>query len=132
MLDAGAMARAGDAGPVESALATFEELDGDKGSLAAGMRALDRGDVGPELARDLIADAKADTCVRVSFSATTPVSAELLDDHARSLAEAPEATRSTLGDRGPICIRRGDTMRLRFAPRAGTTPHIRFVAWASP
>jgi hypothetical protein len=132
MLDDGGRARAADAGPPESPLATFEELDGDKGSLAAGMRPLDRADVGSELMRDLIAEAKADTCVRISISATTPVAAELVDDRSRALAEAPEGTRSALGERGPVCIRRGDTVRIRFTPRAGTAPRIRFVAWASP
>jgi hypothetical protein len=71
-----------------------------------------------------------DACVRVAFEASSPVVAKLVDAQGNVLAssEAP-ATGGVLGERGPVCVRRGDAVSA-FAEGSGAS--VRWMAWASP
>lgn len=154
---------AGDALPAHAVvertpLASLEELDASQPLVAAGLRELARGELtaaegDTELTHDLVTEAPGDACVRVAFSATSPIGASLVDAGARPYADGLEAPRGALGARGPICFRRGDTVRLRVlaafgggdatggdgatdaADAARPLPaalRVRFVAWSSP
>jgi len=116
---------------------------GEQGStLAPGMRKLEDGELSGarDVAHDLMAPVDKDTCVRVAWSANAAVDAKMLDASGRTLAEVRSARDGSLGERGPICARRGDTVRVQFAPIAtaiadGGAPGnvvVRFVAWGSP
>jgi hypothetical protein len=70
-----------------------------------------------------------DACVRVAFEASSPVVAKLVDAQGNVLAasEAP-VTRGVLGERGPVCVRRGDAV----SAIAEGSASVRWMAWASP
>ena len=71
-----------------------------------------------------------DACVRVAFEATAPVLAKLLDGGGNVLASsAAPTTDGVLGERGPVCVRKGDAV---MATAEGAGSSIRWVAWASP
>ena len=71
-----------------------------------------------------------DACVRVAFEASSPVVAKLLDGGGNVLASsAAPTTGGVLGERGPVCIRKGDAV---LATAEGPGSSIRWVAWASP
>jgi hypothetical protein len=79
---------------------------------------------------ELVRTAEKDTCVRVAFESTEPVLARLLGADGTVLYEArAAATAGTLGDRGPICVRKGDTVS---AAAEGPAGRVRWIAWASP
>ncbi|WP_394827466.1 hypothetical protein [Pendulispora albinea] len=116
-------------GPARS----LEALGEEGKRLAAGMRVLKSaelsgtGDVGEELAAGLDTDA----CLRVAFSAAEAVVGRLEDDKGRVLAETPSTvTDGKLGERGPVCARRGETVRVRFGGAKGDVV-VRYVAWTS-
>ena len=114
--------------PPERTLATLNE-QGPK--VAAGMRALDGAELSlsQEQTRDLVT-ADKDTCVRLVWSASTPVLVKLLDSSDHHLVESSSSKDGTLGERGPICVRKGQTIRVQFTPSAAAT--VRYAAWASP
>ncbi len=81
---------------------------------------------------ELVRAGTRDACVRVLFEATTAVLAKLVDAEGTTLAEgAAAATQGTLGEEGPVCVRKGDTVSA-FADGAGGGARVRWVAWSSP
>ncbi len=107
----------------------FDDLVALGPSLAPGMREVARRADGASSVDLLRADA-ADTCVRVAFAATSPVTARLLDRSGAVLAStAASATTGALGERGPVCVRKGDVVR---AAIDGGPARVRWVAWQAP
>jgi hypothetical protein len=79
---------------------------------------------------ELVRAAGKDTCVRVAFESAEPVLARLLGADGTVLYEARVATTAgTLGERGPVCIRKSDTVS---AAADGPSGRVRWIAWASP
>ena len=118
-------------GPAASAAedpAAFDELRALAPSVAPGMR-----EVVHKESAEAVELAKADdrdTCVRAAFVAATPVTAKLVDEAGRVLAETTTpAPRGTLAEKGPVCVRKGESVKGVAAP-AGTV--VRWVAWAAP
>ncbi len=106
----------------------FASLEALAASLAPGMRqAAERESAGERV--ELVRAGERDACVRVAFEAVAPAAVKLLDSAGTVLAEgrAP-AIEGTLGDRGPVCVRKGDSVSA-VAEGGG---HIRWIAWASP
>jgi hypothetical protein len=97
-------------------------------SIAPGMREIARHDGGPEVTEVAHAGDK-DLCVRLLFVANAPVAAALMDHSGAVLSEAPEGTGGALGENGPVCVRRGQTVRVRFESRS-PAPRVRWIAWA--
>ncbi|MEO6577173.1 MAG: hypothetical protein ABIP89_25215 [Polyangiaceae bacterium] len=120
-----------DAGaPVVEALAAFEDLASSVDKLAPTMREIARDEkIGEKsLVTDILQTDK-DACVRLAFAATTELRAVLEDQKGLVLAET-KATSGALGERGPVCVRKGGTIRARFE---GDGPlRVRFVTWSSP
>lgn len=82
-----------------------------------------------------------DQCVRVAFEATSPVVAKLTDAKGIALASSSSpASTGTLGEAGPVCIRKGDAVSAVVdaagrdvsdaAIHGGT--HVLWIAWAAP
>ncbi|MGH7297241.1 MAG: hypothetical protein ACRELB_20045, partial [Polyangiaceae bacterium] len=94
-----------------------------------GMREVARKDALAGSIELVKADAR-DVCVRVAFQATAPVTAKLVDEAGRVLAES-EATslRGTLAKNGPVCVRKGEVVK--GVTSAGPA-RVRWVAWAAP
>jgi hypothetical protein len=130
--DAGLADAAGDAVDA-AAILTLDALAARATSVAAGMREVARGEIVGDAsgATHVIARADArDVCVRVTFGARAPVHASLVDARGDVLAEVRDAADATLGARGPVCVRKGDVVSLRFESSAPLG--ARFVAWESP
>ena len=136
-----APARAGDAtrppdARAEAAaprLRSIESLAARGAELARGMREVDRAEIAVAAGtvdRDIVRGAASDTCARVAFAATVPVHAAIVDAKDRVVAEIEPAHEGALGERGPVCARRGDAIRLRIS--ADRPAQVRYVAWASP
>jgi endonuclease YncB( thermonuclease family) len=68
--------------------------------------------------------------MRAAFVAEPPVHLSLTDGRGDVLAQVASKAQGALGERGPVCVRRGDTITLNVG---GSPPWaVRFVAWASP
>lgn len=108
---------------------SFVGLEARAGALAPGMRrATERESTGERV--ELLRAVAGDACVRVTFGSSVPIIARLLTGDGMVLAETPAATTDgALGDRGPVCIRKGDTVS---AVAEGAAGRVRWVAWASP
>jgi hypothetical protein len=120
-----AIAAVADAGSA----ASFDALVARGAAIAPGMREVAR----TQSAGDKVEIAHAegrDACVRVAFAASSPVIAKLMDGAGNVLAssDAP-ATDGVLGQRGPVCVRKGDAVS---AVAEGAGASIRWVAWESP
>jgi hypothetical protein len=73
---------------------------------------------------------QSDTCIRVAFEALVPVVAKLVDDTNNAVATSgAAAVEGVLGERGPVCIRRGEALGVTVE---GTGVPVRWVAWAAP
>jgi hypothetical protein len=111
--------------PAES----FDDLSALAPTLAPGMSEIARkastGD-----AVELLGAAANDACVRVAFAAESPVSTKLVDGSGEALAVAGPALQGALGERGPVCVRRGEIIR-GVADGAGRS-HVRWMAWQAP
>jgi hypothetical protein len=134
---AGVEARGGGAGGASAvspeAAAAFEALAGRAGTLAPGMHEAARKESGADVVELVKADAR-DTCVRVAFVATAPVTASLVDRSGEVLAKSDAAaTEGALGPKGPVCVRKGDVVRAarvraRIA-RVHRGARVRWIAW---
>jgi hypothetical protein len=107
----------------------FATLEARAASLAPGMRqAAERESTGERT--ELVRAAEKDTCVRVAFEATAPVLARLLDADGSVLCETHSpAAAGVLGERGPVCVRKNDSVSSDAEAGGG---RIRWIAWASP
>jgi hypothetical protein len=107
----------------------FVTLEGRASVLAPGLRqAAERESAGEPT--ELVRAAVRDACVRVAFESGGPVTARLIDDDGGVLAEtkAP-ALEGALGERGPVCVRKGDAVS---AVAEGATARVKWIAWVSP
>jgi hypothetical protein len=107
----------------------FVSLEGRAAVLAPGLRqAIERENGGERV--QLVQAAGHDACVRVAFESSAPVTVRLLDTDGGVLAETPAAAaEGALGDRGPVCIRKGDAVS---AVAEGAGARVKWIAWASP
>jgi len=98
-------------------------------SLAPGMRqTAERESAGEPI--ELVRAGGRDTCVRVAFEAAAPVLAKLVDADGTVLSETRSpAMAGVLGERGPICVRKTETVS---AAAEGIGGRVRWIAWTSP
>jgi hypothetical protein len=114
------------AGPAPDAGGGFAALEQRAGSLAPGMRMAAERENGGERV-ELVRAVEKDACVRAAFEASEPVSAKLVDAEGVTLAETAAPVESgSLGERGPVCIRKGDAISGVASGR------VRWIAWALP
>ncbi len=127
-VDAGAGVDAGQAVAVAS-LASLTALGP---SLAPGMRASDRAELAGagELLHELPKFEK-DTCVRVTFSASTKVTATLVDASGVVIARADAVASGWLGEHGPACAR-PQASPLVVKLHAEGPLQARLVVWSLP
>jgi hypothetical protein len=106
----------------------FAALEARAASLAPGMRlTAERENSGDRI--ELVRASEKDTCARVAFEASAPVVAKLLDSAGLPLAEMQAAaTEGELGERGPVCIRKGDAI----SGVATGSAQVHWIAWALP
>jgi hypothetical protein len=108
---------------------SFAALAARGAAVAPGMREVAR----LQSAGDKIEIAHAegrDACVRVAFEASSPVIAKLVDGEGNVLASSnAPVTGGVLGERGPVCVRKGDNVS---AVAEGLDANVRWVAWAAP
>jgi hypothetical protein len=110
------------------ARASFEAMALRAGALAPGMHEASRKESDGQPVELVRADGR-DACMRASFEATAPVKAELVDGSGRVLAAVETASATgVLGERGPVCIRKGDVVK----GTAEGAARIRWVAWVAP
>jgi hypothetical protein len=113
----------------ESGAQGFVTLEARASALAPGLRqAAERESAGERV--ELVRATGRDACVRVAFEATAPVTARLVDSDGGVLAElrAP-ASEGALGERGPVCVRKGDGVS---GIAEGGGARVKWIAWASP
>ncbi len=102
--------------------------------VAAGMREEQRLDVenAAMLPVPLLRADRADLCARVAFVAARAGRAWLEDGKANVLAQTSGVS-GDLGPRGPVCVRRGDALTLRFEASGEPLPtRLRVIAWVTP
>jgi hypothetical protein len=98
--------------------AAFEALAVRGRAASPGMREVARKETAGERV-DLARAEGRDVCVRVVFESNAPVVAKLVDGAGNVLvAGAGPATDGVLGERGPVCVRKGDSRT--ETPRGGT------------
>jgi hypothetical protein len=103
-------------------------------AVAPGMR-LAAQRTSKEAEVDLLHAEGHDECVRVAFDASESIAAELTNGKGEVLARTGEAaTAGVLPAAGPVCIRRGDALKVAAirAPDAGSGTAVRWAAWAAP
>ena len=107
----------------------FAGLEGRAAFLAPGLRQVaERENAGERV--ELVRAAGHDGCVRVAFQSSAPVTARLLDGDGGVLAETQTpAADGALGDRGPVCVRKGETVS---ADVEGPGGRVKWIAWTSP
>ena len=108
----------------------FSSLEVHAAEVAPGMRPVaERENAGERV--ELVRAGGRDECVRVVFESTAAVVAKLVDAEGSTLAEtAVAATQGTLGEQGPVCVRKGDTVNA--LADGASRARVRWVAWASP
>jgi hypothetical protein len=108
------------------AVAAFEALAAQGSTLAPGMREAARREGGADPVALVSAEGR-DTCLRVAFSASAPVTARLVDAAGNVLAATGDAAiDGVLGARGPVCVRRGDVVK---GVAEGAGARVRWIAW---
>jgi hypothetical protein len=111
------------------ATAAFDALATRGRAAAPGMREVARKETAGERV-DLVRAETRDLCVRVAFESTAPVVAKLVDGAGNVLvANATATTEGVLGERGPVCVRKGEVVA---SVADGGPAHVRWVAWAAP
>jgi hypothetical protein len=108
----------------------FSSLEARAAAVAPGMRrVIERENAGERA--ELVRATGRDACVRVLFEATVPVLAKLVDGDGRVLAETQAATaQGTLGEQGPVCVRKGDSVSALLEGTA--VARVRWIALGSP
>jgi len=113
----------------------FSSLAAQASVLAAGMREAARAESSPGDRIELVRAEGRDTCVRVAFAASGPVSARLLDGDGRVLASQPApVTEGALGEHGPVCVRKGDLVAAEAESGDGgaAVAVVRWIGWQAP
>ena len=122
---------ASDGGAEADTLPTLGELAARAPLIAPGMREAAKMDQSGDRSRADVARAETrDLCARVLFVASAPVTARLENGAGNELAQVAASRGGTLGERGPVCVRRGDVIRVSFDAPVAT--RVRWVGWASP
>jgi hypothetical protein len=107
----------------------FDSIETRAALVAPGMREIARRESAGERIELVRAD-RQDACVRVAFESTGPVVGKLVDGVGAVLAASQEATtRGVLGEHGPVCVRRGESVN---AIAEGAPTRVRWVAWVAP
>lgn len=111
--------------------AAFDEIEQRWSGLVAGMRPVSsvEGTAGDLEALELARAEGRDLCVRVAFEAPEAVVASLIDGAGASLARSAEQASGLLPEHGPVCVRRGDSVRGIASGPAAT--RVRWVTWAA-
>jgi hypothetical protein len=117
------------AAPVPAPAESFDDLVAQGPTVAPGMREIARKASGEEAVELLRADT-GDACVRIAFAAAGPIVAKLVDQGGEVLASVGPAAEGALGERGPVCVRKGDVVRAT-AEGAGRS-RVRWVVWQAP
>jgi hypothetical protein len=112
--------------PPPPVLPPFDALASQQVRLAPGLHELARGDATgsaplPKVTRD--------TCVRVAYAATAPVTVSLVAHDGSVLASAPAAKEGSLELRGPVCFHPDAEPRVVVGGDAGL---VRYVVWGAP
>jgi hypothetical protein len=82
---------------------------------------------------ELVRAETADACVRVAFSSSAPVTARLVDQAGQVLASSAQpAVEGVLGEKGPVCVRKGDVVHAMADGADQAATHVRWVAWQAP
>jgi hypothetical protein len=115
--------------PVPAPAESFDDLVALGPTLAPGMREIARKASADEAVELVHADS-GDACVRVAFAAAGPIVAKLVDQGGDVLSSVGPAVDGALGERGPVCVRKGDVVRA-IAEGAGRS-HVRWLAWQAP
>lgn len=115
-----AQARIRDAGAVAPVVDAGDPLAVEPASLAPGMREVVKADI--STSKNFEIPTEADTCVRVAVRSLSPVKVKL------SSKSGTTFEGSTIGEKGPVCVRKGDALTLDVTTDAKT----RVVVWASP
>jgi hypothetical protein len=111
------------------ATAAFDALATRERAAAPGMREVARKETSGERV-DLVRADRRDLCVRVAFESSAPVVAKLVDGTGSVLvASAVASTEGVLGERGPVCVRKGEVVA---CVAEGGPALVRWVAWAAP
>ncbi len=106
----------------------FDGLSSRATTLAPGMREVARSEGVSERVVILPAG-RRDACLRAAFEASAPIVARLVNARGNVLATTQAAAKQgVLGERGPVCVRKGDTVSVVVEP-AGT--QVRWLAWAA-
>ena len=111
---------------------TLDLLAARGSSLARGMTEVMRAEAWGvrSVRRDVARAGDRDLCVRIAFAAGAVVHAWLEDATGTALADGGRAESGALGARGPVCVRRGDTVVLRVESDQPTD--LRVVAFSAP
>ncbi len=115
--------------PPASPPESYDDLAARGPTLAPGMGEIARRSSSGD-AVELLRATAGDACVRVAFAAEAPVAAKLVDGKGEALATAGPALQGALGERGPVCVRKGELVQA-VAEGAGKA-HVRWVAWQAP
>ncbi|HEY8086688.1 MAG TPA: hypothetical protein VIF09_02555, partial [Polyangiaceae bacterium] len=95
--------------------AAFEALRSLGPTVAPGMREVIRRESADAV--ELVKADARDACLRAAFEAPTAVTAKLLDETGRVLAESTTASaHGVLGEKGPVCVRKGEVVTGIAAP----------------
>ncbi len=133
--------------PPDDELPSLDRVAASGAALAPGMRELVRLETTAGSSSEILTPSPRDVCLRVAFVASAPVAPELDDDRGLPFATAKRGRSGKIGDDGPVCVRRGSSVRLRFvadgstnpsaegggAPRSGSSARevrVRFVVWS--
>lgn len=117
------------AAPSAEVVAAFEALSARGPAIAPGMHEVTRKESAGDPV-ELLRARGGDACLRAAFSSTAPIAAKLVDAGGRVLAatESP-ATEGVLGERGPVCVRKGDVVT---GVTEGAGARIAWMAWEAP
>ena len=122
-----------DGGAELDTLPTLADLAARAPLVAPGMREAAKAEQAGDRARtDVVRAVTRDLCARVAFVASAPVTARLEDGAGNVLARVAAAQAGALGERGPVCVRRGDVIRVSFDASLETRARVRWVGWAAP
>ncbi len=111
------------------ATAALDALAARGHAVAPGMREVARKETAGERVDLARADGR-DICVRVAFESSAPVLAKLVDGAGNVLvASSVASTDGVLGERGPVCVRKGEQVACLAE---GGPAQVRWVVWQAP